>query len=160
MSGGHERKFVEEAGSSFVIPHEEEYFSGFSSEDLVIACGDLVLKSFVASQCLARKLEREEKEVKDSSATAVVSLQARVTKLEKLLVTEQDRSRLLQQEKEDGAKASQAALESLRTDVERLTNVKGDLSGQLHEKDTELAGVKSEESRLNNVLERYQTQLI
>jgi hypothetical protein len=26
MSGGHERKFLEEAGSSFAIPHEEEYF--------------------------------------------------------------------------------------------------------------------------------------
>jgi hypothetical protein len=25
-SGGHERKFLEEAGSSFAIPHEEEYF--------------------------------------------------------------------------------------------------------------------------------------
>jgi hypothetical protein len=42
MSGGHERRFLEEAGSSFVIPHEEEYFSGFNSEDLVTACGDLV----------------------------------------------------------------------------------------------------------------------
>jgi hypothetical protein len=46
MSGGHERKFLEEAGSSFVIPHEEEYFNSFSSEDLVTACGDLALKSF------------------------------------------------------------------------------------------------------------------
>jgi hypothetical protein len=42
MSGGHERRFLEEAGSSFVIPHEEEYFGGFNSEDLVTACGDLV----------------------------------------------------------------------------------------------------------------------
>jgi hypothetical protein len=33
MSGGHERRFLEEARSSFAIPHEEEYFSGFSSED-------------------------------------------------------------------------------------------------------------------------------
>jgi hypothetical protein len=39
MSGGHERKFLEEAGSSFAIPHEEEYFSSFSSEDLATACG-------------------------------------------------------------------------------------------------------------------------
>jgi hypothetical protein len=45
MSGGHERKFLEEAGSSFAIPHEEEYFSGFSSKDLITACGDLALKN-------------------------------------------------------------------------------------------------------------------
>jgi hypothetical protein len=32
MSGGHECKFLEEAGSSFVIPHEEEYFNGFNSK--------------------------------------------------------------------------------------------------------------------------------
>jgi hypothetical protein len=160
MSGGHERKFLEEAGSSFAIPHEEEYFSGFSSEDLVTACGDLALKSFVASRCLARKLEREEKEAKDSSAAAVASLQTRVTKLEKLLATEQEPSRRLQQEKEDGVKASQAALESLCTDVERLTSAKEDLSGQLCDKDTKLAGVKSEASRLNDVLERYWTQHI
>jgi hypothetical protein len=96
MSGGHERKFLEEAGSSFVIPHEEEYFSGFSSEDLVTACGDLALKSFVASRFLARKLEQEEKEVNDSSAAAVASLQTRVTELERLLATEQDRSKRLE----------------------------------------------------------------
>jgi hypothetical protein len=141
MSGGHERKLLEEAGSSFAIPHEEEYFSGLSSKDLVTACGDLALKNFVASRCLARKLEREEKETKDSSAAAVVSLQTRVTELEKLLATKQDRSKRLQQEKDDGAKASQAALESLRTDMERLTSVKEDLSGQLCDKNTELASV-------------------
>jgi hypothetical protein len=87
---------LEEAGSSFVIPHEEEYFSGFSSEDLVTACGDLALKSFVASRFLARKLEQEEKEVNDSSAAAVASLQTRVTELERLLATEQDRSKRLE----------------------------------------------------------------
>jgi Icc-related predicted phosphoesterase len=92
MSGGHERKFLEEAGSSFAIPHKEEYFGEFSSVDLIIACGDLALKGFVASQCLARKLEREDKEVKDSSAAVVASLQTRMAKLEKLLVIEQDRS--------------------------------------------------------------------
>jgi hypothetical protein len=78
MSGGHERKFLDEASSSFAIPHEEEYFSGFNSEDLVTACGDLALKGFVASWCLAQKLEREEKEAKDSSAATVASLQTRV----------------------------------------------------------------------------------
>jgi hypothetical protein len=60
MSGGHERRFLEEAGSSFAIPHEEEYFNSFSSEDQVTACGDLALKGFIASRCLARKLEREQ----------------------------------------------------------------------------------------------------
>jgi hypothetical protein len=37
-SGGHERRFL-----------KEEYFSDFSSEDLVTTCGDLELKRFVAS---------------------------------------------------------------------------------------------------------------
>jgi hypothetical protein len=83
MSDGHERKFLEEVGSSFAIPHEEEYFSGFSSADLITACGDMALKNFVASRCLSRKLEREDKETKDSSAAAVVSLQTRVIELEK-----------------------------------------------------------------------------
>jgi hypothetical protein len=49
MSGGHERKFLEEVGSSFALPHEEEPYSGFGSEDLVFACRYLALKSFVAS---------------------------------------------------------------------------------------------------------------
>jgi hypothetical protein len=96
MSGGHERKFLEEAGSSFAIPHEEEYFGGFSSADLVTTCGDLALRNFVASRCLARKLEREDKETKESSAAAVASLQTRVTELEKLLSAEQDQNQLLQ----------------------------------------------------------------
>jgi hypothetical protein len=74
MSGGHERKFLEEAGSSFAIPHEEEYFSDFSSKDLVTVCGDLALKKFVASRCLAQKLEQENKETKESSAAATASL--------------------------------------------------------------------------------------
>jgi chromosome segregation ATPase len=151
---------LEEVGPIFAIPHEEEYFSGFSSDDLVTACGDLAFKSFVESRCLARKLEREEKETKDSSAVAVASLQTQATELEKLLATEQVRNKRLQQEKEDSAKASQDALESLHTDVERLTSAKEDLSGQLRDKDAELVGVKSEASRLNDVLERYRTQHI
>jgi hypothetical protein len=96
MSSGHERKFLEEAGSSFTIPREEEYFGNFSSADLITACGDLALKGFVASWCLVRKLEREDKEAKDSSATAVASLQTRVAEPEKLLGVEQDRSQRLQ----------------------------------------------------------------
>jgi hypothetical protein len=54
-SGGHERQFLEEAGASFAIPHEEEYFGKLSSTELTTACGDLSLKAFVASRCLARK---------------------------------------------------------------------------------------------------------
>jgi hypothetical protein len=52
-SGGHERKFLEEAGSSFTIPHEEENFGNLSSADLTTACRDLSLKAFVASRYLA-----------------------------------------------------------------------------------------------------------
>jgi hypothetical protein len=58
MSGGHERKFLEEAGSSFAIPHEEEYFGNLSSADLTTACGDLSLNAFVVSWCLTRRLEQ------------------------------------------------------------------------------------------------------
>jgi uncharacterized protein YjaG (DUF416 family) len=144
MSGGHEHKFLEEAGSSFAIPHEEEYFGGFSSTDLITACGDLALKNFVASRCLARKQEREDKEVKESSAAAAASLQNQVTELEKLLSAEQKRNQRLQQEKENEAKTSQAALEMLRLDVEMIANVKEDLSVQLRKKDTELADAKNE----------------
>jgi predicted RNase H-like nuclease (RuvC/YqgF family) len=61
--------------------------------------------------------------------------------------------------KENGDKASQATLESLRTDVERLTSAK-DLSGKLRDKDAELADTKNEASCLNDVLERYRTQHI
>jgi hypothetical protein len=160
MSGGHERKFLKEVGSSFAIPHEEEYFSDFSSADLITACGDLALKGFVVSWCLARKLEREDKEAKDSSAAVVASLQTRVAELEKLLAAEQDRSQRLQQEKENEVKTSQAALELLRTDVERLASVKEELSVQLRNKDAELADAKNEAGRLNGVLERYRTQHI
>jgi hypothetical protein len=63
-SGGLERKFLEEAGSSFVFPHEEEHFGQLSSTDLTTACGDLSLKAFIASRCLARRLEHESKKVK------------------------------------------------------------------------------------------------
>jgi hypothetical protein len=160
MSGGQERKFLEEAGSSFTIPHEDEYFGGFSSADLITTCGDLMLKNFVASRCLARKLEREDKEAKDSSAAAVASLQTRVAELERLLAAEQDRSQRIQQEKENEVKASQAALESLRTDVERLASAKEDLSVQLRNKEAELVDAKNEAGCLNNILERYRTQHI
>jgi hypothetical protein len=36
-SGGHERQFLEEAGSSFAIPHEEEYFGKLRSTELTTA---------------------------------------------------------------------------------------------------------------------------
>jgi hypothetical protein len=90
MSGGHEHKFLEEAGSSFAIPHEMEYFGNFSSADLITACGDLVLKNFVVSRCLARKLEQEDKEAKESSAVVATSIQNRVTELEEQLAAEQN----------------------------------------------------------------------
>jgi hypothetical protein len=52
-SGGHERQFLEEAGASFAIPHEEEYFGKLSAAELTTACADMSLKAFVASRCLA-----------------------------------------------------------------------------------------------------------
>jgi hypothetical protein len=81
-SVGHERKFLEEAGSSFAIPREEEYFGNLNFADLTIACGDLSLKAFVASWCLARRLEQESKKAKELSVAATTSLQSRVAVLE------------------------------------------------------------------------------
>lgn len=60
MSGGHECKFLDEAGFSFAMPHEEEHFGSFSSQELAPPCRDLTLKSFIASRCLACKMEREQ----------------------------------------------------------------------------------------------------
>jgi hypothetical protein len=81
-SGGHERQFLEEAGASFAIPHEEEYFGKLTAAELTTACGDLSLKAFIASRCLARRLEQESKESKERSVAAVSSLESRVAELE------------------------------------------------------------------------------
>jgi hypothetical protein len=127
-SSDHERKFLEEAGSSFAIPHEEEYFGNLSSTDLTTACGDLSLKAFIAFRCLARRLEQESKRAKELSVAATTSLQSRVEELEGRLAAEQERNRQLLQAKEDEEKASQAALETLRLDMENLASTKEDLS--------------------------------
>jgi hypothetical protein len=105
-SGGHERKFLEEAGSSCAIPHEEEYFGNLSSADLTTACGDLSLKAFIASRCLARRLEQESKKTKELSVAATTSLQSRVPELEGRLAAEQERNRQQLRTNEDEAKAS------------------------------------------------------
>jgi hypothetical protein len=105
MSGGHECKFLEEAGSSFAIPHEEEYFGKLSSDDLITACDDLSRENFVASRCLARRLEREDKEAKESSAVVATSLQNRVAELERRLAAEKEQRQQLMRAKEDEAKA-------------------------------------------------------
>jgi hypothetical protein len=160
MSGGHERKFLEEAGSSFSIPHKEEYFRNLSSADLITACGDLSLMTFVASQCLSRRLERECKEAKESSDAAATSLQNWVAELEGRLAAKQQQYRQLLQSKEDKAKASHATLETLRLDKENLASVREDLDAQLRDKDTKLTEAQNETSRLNSVLERYRTEHI
>jgi hypothetical protein len=95
-SGGHERQFLEEAGASFAIPHEEEHFGKLTAAELTTACGDLSVKAFIASRCLARRLERESKESKEKSVAAVTSLQNRVAELEGRLAAEQERTRRLQ----------------------------------------------------------------
>jgi chromosome segregation ATPase len=160
MSGSHERKFLEEAGSSFVIPHEEEYFGNLSSADLTTACGDLSLKAFVASRCLARRLEQESKKAKELSVAATTSLQSRVAELEGRLAAEQERNQQLLQAKEDEAKASHAALETLRLDIENLASAKEDLDAQIRDKDDRMTEAHNETSRLNSVLERYRTEHI
>lgn len=91
---------------------------------------------------------------------ATVSLQTQVAELEKLLVVEQDRSKRLEHEKEESAKTSLTAIESLRTKVKRFTSTKEDLTGQLHDKGTELANAKGEMDRLASILEGHRTQHI
>jgi hypothetical protein len=94
-SGGHERQFLEEAGASFAIPHEEEHFGKLTAAELTTACGDLSLKAFIASRCLAQRLEQESKESKEESVAANTSLQNRVAELEGRLAAEQERTRRL-----------------------------------------------------------------
>jgi hypothetical protein len=114
-SGGHERQFLEEAGASFAIPHEEEYFEKLTTAELTTAYGDLSLKAFIASRCLARRLEQESKESKEESVAAHTSLQNRVAELEGWLAAEQERTRRLQQEKEDVAKSTGSPLKHCAT---------------------------------------------
>jgi chemotaxis protein histidine kinase CheA len=141
---------------SFAIPHEEEYLGKLRAAELTTACGDLSLKAFIASRCLARRLEQESKEAKEESIAANTSLQNRVAELE---ATEQERTRRLQQEKEDAAKASEAALETLRHDVETLSSTK-DLHAQLVDKKAKLAEAQKEVSELSGTLERYRADHI
>jgi hypothetical protein len=159
-SGGHERQFLEEAGVSFAIPHEEEYFGKLSSTELTTTCRDLSLKAFVASRCLTRRLEHETKEAKELTAAATSSLQNRVAELEGRLAAAQERNRQLLQAKEDATKSSEAALEALRRDVEALNSTKEDLHAQLLDKEAKLAEAQREMRQLSGVLEWYQTDHI
>jgi hypothetical protein len=160
MSGGHERQFLEEAGASFATPHEEEHFGKLTAAELTTACGDLSLKAFIASRCLARRLEQESKESKEESVAAVTSLQNRVAELEGRLAAEQERTRRLQQEKEDAAKSSEATLKTLHHDMETLSSAKEDLHAQLADKEAKLAEAQKETSELSGTLERYQADHI
>jgi hypothetical protein len=159
-SGGHERQFLEEAGASFAIPHEEEHFGKLTTTELTTACGDLSLKAFIASRCLARRLEQESKESKERSVAAVSSLENRVAELEGRLAAEQERTRRLQQEKEDAAKSSEAVLKMLRYDMETLSSAKEDLHAQLADKEAKLAEAQKEASELSRMLERYRADHI
>jgi chromosome segregation ATPase len=62
--------------------------------------------------------------------------------------------------KEDEAKASHAALETLHLDMENLASAKEDLDAQLRDKDARLTEAQNEMSRLNSVLERYRAEHI
>jgi hypothetical protein len=159
-SGGHERQFLEEAGASFAIPHEEEHFGKLTAAELTTACGDLSLKAFIASRCLARRLEQERKELKERSVAAISSLQNRVAELEGQLAAEQERTRRLQQEKEDAAKSSEAVLKTLRHDMETLSSAKEELHAQLADKEAKLAEAQKEASELSRTLERYRADHI
>jgi hypothetical protein len=159
-SGGHERQFLEEAGASFAIPHEEEYFGKLTAAELTTTCGDLSLKAFIASRCLARRLEQESKEAKERSMAVVSSLESRVAKLEGRLAAEQERARRLQQEKEDTARASEAVLKTLRHDMESLSSAKEDLHAQLSDKEAKLTEAQKEAGELSGTLERYRTDHI
>jgi hypothetical protein len=159
-SGGHECQFLEEAGASFAIPHEEEFFGRLSAAELTTACGDLSLKAFIASRCLARRLDQESKEAKEELVAANTSVQNRVAELEGRLAAEQERTRKLQQEKEEAARSSEAALKTLRHEVEILSSAKEDLHAQLIDKEAKLAEAQKEAGELSGTLERYRADHI
>jgi hypothetical protein len=83
-----------------------------------------------------------------------------VAELEGRLAAEQERTRRLQQEKEDAAKSSEVALETMRHDVETLSSAKEDLHAQLIDKEAKLAEVQKEASELSGTLERYRADHI
>jgi phosphoribosylformylglycinamidine (FGAM) synthase-like amidotransferase family enzyme len=72
-------------------------------------------------------LDQESREAKEESVAANTSLQNRVAELEGRLAAEQERTRRLQQEKEEAVKYSEAALKTLRHEVEVLGSAKEDL---------------------------------
>jgi hypothetical protein len=123
-------------------------------------CGELSLKAFIASRCLARRLEQESKESKERSVAAASSLENRVAELEGRLAAEQERARRLQQEKEDAARSSEAVLKMLRHDLETLSSAKEDLHAQLADKEAKLAEAQKEASELSETLKRYRTDHI
>jgi hypothetical protein len=104
--------------------------------------------------------KQESKTAKELSVAATTSLQSRVAELEGRLAAEQERNRQLLRTKEDEAKASQAALEMLRLDVENLASTKEDLGAQLRDKEAKLAEAQNELSQLSNVLEWYRAEHI
>jgi hypothetical protein len=159
-SGGQERQFLEEAGASFAIPHEEGFFGKLSAAELTTACGDLSLKAFIASRCLARRLDQESREAKEESVAVNTSLQNRVAELEGRLAAEQERTRRLQQEKEEAAKSSEAALKMLRQEVEVLSIAKEDMHAQLVDREAKLAEAQKEASELSSTLEQYRADHI
>jgi chromosome segregation ATPase len=83
-----------------------------------------------------------------------------VTELEGRLAAEQERTRRLQQEKEDAAKSSEAVLETLHRDMEALSSTKEDLHAQLVNKEAQLAEAQKEASELSRMLERYRADHI
>jgi chromosome segregation ATPase len=83
-----------------------------------------------------------------------------VAEVEGRLAAEQERTRRLQQEKEDAAKSSEAILETLRHDMETLSSAKEDLHAQLVNKEAQLAEAQKEVSKLRETLERYRADHI
>jgi chromosome segregation ATPase len=76
------------------------------------------------------------------------------------LAAKQERNRQLLRTKEDEAKASQAALEMLRLDVENLATTKEDLGAQLRDKEAKLAEAQNELSQLSSLMERCHAEHI
>jgi chemotaxis receptor (MCP) glutamine deamidase CheD len=100
-------------------------------------------------------LDQESREAKEELVAANTSLQNRVAELKGQLVSEQERTRKLQQEKEEAAKSSEAALKMLCHEVEVLGSAKEDLHAQLVDREAKLAEAQKEASELSGTLERY-----
>lgn len=98
-SGGHESKFLKEAGQSFCIPLMEERLCEEGSQRILENAQDLALKAFLAIRCASRALEKEGEA--SSSRDLISQIEKDKESLEVQLASEKEKTNSLAKEKED-----------------------------------------------------------